>query len=306
MTFSVVARDPATGDLGGAVASRFLAVGSAVLHARADVGIVATQALANLSYGPRGLALLEAGASARLALDVLVQSDEQAAHRQAGIVDAAGRGASYTGTECLHWAGHVESTTFTCQGNILVSAETVDAMVAVMTDPAVAAMRFPERLLAALSAGQEAGGDSRGQQSAALLVVRRGGGYGGESDRMIDLRVDDHATPIGELQRLLSLHRLYFEAPSDDDLVPIDEALSREIAAALTRIEEARGERIAVAERREGAEARNPDDPAQLWQRLERWAGRENLEERMVRRGHIDRTVLEMLRQQAGAVTGDV
>lgn len=297
VTFSVVARDPATGDLGGAVASRFLAVGSAVLHARADVGIVATQALANLSYGPRGLALLEAGATARQALDVLVASDGNAMHRQAGMVDAAGRAASYTGTECLHWAGHVEGEAFACQGNILVSTETVDAMVAVMTDPASAAIPFPERLVAALAAGQDAGGDSRGQQSAALLVVRRGGGYGGESDRMIDLRVDDHGMPISELQRLLSLHRLYFEAPRDEDLMPIDEALAREITAAVARIDGVSGDPV---------EPPNPNDPDQLWQRLERWAGRENLEERMVRRGHIDRTVLEMLRQQAGAVTGDV
>jgi uncharacterized Ntn-hydrolase superfamily protein len=197
VTFSIVARDPGTGDLGGAVQSKFLSVGSLVLHGRAGAGMVATQAWANVSYGPRGLDLLAAGATAPQALEVLVGGDDQPGVRQAAVVDAAGRVAAHTGGDCPDWAGHHTGDGFSCQGNILVSAATVAAMAAAMRERAD--LELPERLVAALEAGQAAGGDARGQQSAALLVVREGGGYGGRSDRHIDLRVDDHPTPIAEL-----------------------------------------------------------------------------------------------------------
>jgi uncharacterized Ntn-hydrolase superfamily protein len=280
VTFSIVARDPETGDLGGAVQSRFLGVGALVLHGRAGVGMVATQAWANVAYGPRGLALLEVGATARQALEVLVGADDQPGHRQAAIVDAAGRVAAHTGGDCPDWAGHHTGDGFSCQGNILVSGATVEAMAAAMRERT--GLEFAERLVAALQAGQAAGGDARGQQSAALLVVREGGGYGGRSDRHVDLRVDDHPAPIAELGRLLALHRRYFRRPSDDELVELTEPLAAEVAGLLAR---------------RGAGPVDPGDAAAVWAALEGWAGMENLEERLVRRGWIDPITLAVLRE---------
>jgi uncharacterized Ntn-hydrolase superfamily protein len=280
VTFSIVARDPETGDLGGAVQSRFLGVGALVLYGRAGVGMVATQAWANVAYGPRGLALLEVGATARQALEVLVGADDQPGQRQAAIVDAAGRVAAHTGGDCPDWAGHHTGDGFSCQGNILVSGATVEAMAAAMRERT--GLEFAERLVAALQAGQAAGGDARGQQSAALLVVREGGGYGGRSDRHVDLRVDDHPAPIAELGRLLALHRRYFRRPSDDELVELTGPLAAEVAGLLAR---------------RGAGPVDPGDPAAVWAALEGWAGMENLEERLVRRGWIDPTTLTVLRE---------
>ena len=280
MTFSVVARDPTTGDLGVAVQSKFLAVGAAVIHAAGGVGAIATQARANLSYGPRGLTLLQAGATAALAVEALVGSDPLAERRQVGIVDASGRVAAHTGGGCSDWAGHLVGDGFSCQGNILVSRATLESMAATMSERLD--LPLPERLVAALAVGQAAGGDARGQESAGLLVVRPGGGYGGQSDRLMDLRIDDHPSPIAELDRLVALHRRYFDRPSENELVRIDRTLGAEIAERL-----ARATGIAV----------DAEDPEALWTRLERWAGRENLEERMVRRGAIDQTVLGVLRE---------
>jgi uncharacterized Ntn-hydrolase superfamily protein len=280
VTFSIIARDAETGDLGGAVQSKFLGVGGLVLHGRAGVGMVATQAWANVSYGPRGLALLEAGASARQALDVLVGADDQPGQRQAAVVDGTGRVAAHTGGDCPDWAGHHTGDGVSCQGNILVSGATVEAMAAAFRDGA--GLPFPERLVAALDAGQAAGGDARGQQSAALLVVRAGGGYGGGSDRLVDLRVDDHATPIAELGRLLALHRRYFQRPRDDELVELAGPLAAEVAGHLAR---------------RGAGPADPGDAAALWQALAAWAGLENLEERLVRPGWIDPVTLQALRE---------
>jgi uncharacterized Ntn-hydrolase superfamily protein len=279
VTFSIVARDPETGDLGGAVQSKFLSVGSLVLHGRAGAGMVATQAWANVSYGPRGLDLLAAGATAPQALEVLLGGDDQPGMRQAAVLDAAGRVAAHTGGDCPDWAGHRTGDGFSCQGNILVSGATVEAMAAAMRERAD--LELPERLVAGLDAGQAAGGDARGQQSAALLVVREGGGYGGRSDRHIDLRVDDHPTPIAELGRLLALHRRYFRRPGDDELVELTGPLAAEVAGHLSR---------------RGAGPGDPGDAAALWAALEGWAGLENLEERLVRPGWIDPTTLNALR----------
>jgi uncharacterized Ntn-hydrolase superfamily protein len=281
MTFSVVARDPATGDLGVAVQSKFLAVGPVVVHARAGVGAVATQAWANVSYGPRGLDLLAAGAGARQAVDVLTGADDGRDQRQLGIVDAGGAAAAFTGAACPDWAGHVGGDGFTCQGNILVSGATVEAMAGAMRDTG---RPFPERLVAALAAGQATGGDARGQQSAALLVVRPGGGYGGLSDRLLDLRVDDHATPIDELRRLLDLHDLYFGTTPEDELLDLDGALAAEVAGHL---------RTVAGARLDGT------DGGALWSALEAWAGIENLEERLTLPGRLDPVVLGVLRQKA-------
>jgi len=203
-TFSIVAFDPANGDLGVAVQSRFLGVGSVVPWARAGVGAVATQAWANVRYGEDGLALLAEGNDAPAAVAALTKGDADRERRQVGIVDAKGRAAAFTGKECLDWAGHRTGEGFSVQGNILVKKEVVDAM----ADAFVAAKgELADRLMEALEAGQRAGGDKRGMQSAALLVVRKNGGYGGNNDRYIDLRVEDHEKPIAELKRLLVLYK---------------------------------------------------------------------------------------------------
>lgn len=208
-TFSIVGCDPATGELGVAVQSKFLAVGSVVPWAKAGVGAIATQSYANTTFGPTGLELLAKGLAPQEVLDELLAADEGREHRQVGIVDARGNSATFTGGDCLAWAGGIAGECFAAQGNILVSEETVRAM----ADTFVSAPGpLPERLLAALDAGQAAGGDSRGRQSAALLVVKEGGGYAGFNDRYIDLRVDDHPDPIKELTRLLGLHREFYKA----------------------------------------------------------------------------------------------
>jgi uncharacterized Ntn-hydrolase superfamily protein len=210
-TFSIVALDPRTGELGVAVQSRFFGVGSVVPWARAGVGAVATQSYANTRYGPEGLALLAAGRTPEEALRALTAADPEAARRQAGMVDARGRVAAFTGTNCHAWAGHFTGTNFCVQGNLLAGEGVVAAMAAAF-DAARArgAGGLAEWLVAALEAGQAAGGDRRGQQSAALLVVRAGGGYGGQNDRFVDLRVEDHPAPITELARLLAKHREFY------------------------------------------------------------------------------------------------
>lgn len=203
-TFSVVALDSDTGDFGVATQSKYLAVGSVVPWARFDAGAVATQAWANASFGPRGLDLLEQDLGAIDTLERLIESDPGRQSRQVGVVDADGTAAAFTGEECQAWAGHVTGPGFVCLGNILAGEEVVRAMAATLEAPGEEG--FAEKLLSVLAAGQEAGGDRRGRQSAALLVAREGGGCGGTSDYLADLRVDDHADPIGELQRLYRLH----------------------------------------------------------------------------------------------------
>jgi len=211
-TFSIVACDLEAGEWGVAVESKFLAVGPVVPWAAANVGAIATQAFANTSYGPRGLELLRSGLSAEEVVKKLTEEDEEREHRQLGVVDARGRAAAFTGKECYEWAGHLVGDGYACQGNILASQRVVEAMAEAFeqTEGALA-----DRLVEALRAGQAAGGDRRGQQSAALLVVKEKGGYGGFTDRLIDLRVDDHPQPIEELARLLRLQRLYFGKPAE-------------------------------------------------------------------------------------------
>lgn len=203
-TFSIVARDPETGDLGIAVQSKFFAVGTVVPWLAAGVGAIASQAWANTDFGPDGLALLNDGLSAPEALEELIAGDEERGKRQVGIVDADGNVANFTGAECLEWAGDADGQGYTVQGNLLASSKVVAAMASAYE---ASSRPFPERLLAALLAGQGAGGDVRGQQSAALVVVRDGQGKAGFNDRIVDLRVDDHPSPIEELARLLELHR---------------------------------------------------------------------------------------------------
>src|SRR6266705_3214565 len=212
-TFSIVGFDPKTKDLGVAVESKFVAVGAVVPFARSGVGAVATQSYANTTYGPKALALLKQRVAPKDVLQRLVKSDKEAAQRQAGVVDARGRSASYTGKECFPWAGHLVGRNYACQGNL------------------------PVRLLAALSAGQRAGGDKRGQQSAALLVVRDRGGYGGFNDRWIDIRVDDHVEPIEELIRVFNVYYVtLFNREDPKDVLPLNANVVREIQAGLSAL----------------------------------------------------------------------
>lgn len=213
-TFSIVAADPETGEVGVAVQSKFLAVGSVVPWAKANVGAVATQSWANTAFGPEGLALLEKGLSPEEVIDKLVADDPDRSLRQVAVIDAEGEASAFTGHECYDWAGHMIGKHHSCQGNILISEETVSEM-----SRTFEASEGPlaERMLKAVAAAQHAGGDSRGKQSAAVYVVQEGAGYGGYNDVKVDLRVDDHPEPIEELQRLYELHKMY-AAPSEDKL----------------------------------------------------------------------------------------
>lgn len=268
-TYSLVACDLDAGQWGVAVQSKFLAVGSVVPWAEPHVGAVATQAYANPRYGPDGLALLRQGLAAEEVVRRLTKADERRAERQVGVVDAAGRAATFTGADCLDWAGGRTGDGYAAQGNILVSAATVDAL-AETFEPSSGALAA--RLLDALAAAQAAGGDSRGQQSAALLVVERDGGYAGMSDTLVDLRVDDHERPIEELRRLYELHRTLFGRTAKSDLIEVDEALRAELDGRLRRL---------------GHE------------RLEEWAAVENLEERLAGEDRIDPVVLDELRRKS-------
>jgi uncharacterized Ntn-hydrolase superfamily protein len=283
-TFSIVARDMLNGDLGVAVQSKFLAVGSVVPWASAAAGAVATQALANISYGPRGLQLMEDGASAEEALARLLADDDGRDHRQVGLVDRQGRAAAHTGAACHAWAGHRVGEGWACQGNILAGSVVVDAMAAAYTS---APGELAERLVAALAAGQAAGGDRRGRQSASLYVARAGGSYGGTLDRYVDLRVDDHPDPITELERILALHRFYLTRPSDDQFMPIDTALARELQDTLRDLGYY-----------SGATTGAYDDATR--DALANYGGVENLEERLVEDARIDRAVLDFLRRKRG------
>ena len=274
MTYSIVACDLEAREWGVAVQSKFLAVGSAVPFAAAEVGAIATQALANVAYGPDGLTLLREGQSAGDVVAELTRADDGRDDRQLGIVDARGGSATFTGSACVGWAGGLAGDCFAAQGNILVSESTVYALAE--TFLASAGAPLAGRLLASLAAAQEAGGDRRGQQSAALYVVREGGGYGGRSDRLIDLRVDEHPTPIAELERIHAMHRVLFGQTPRDEWIDVDEALRSEIA-------------MLLAER--GYEAATTADA------YTSWADTENFEERVDGFDRIDPVVLDELRR---------
>lgn len=266
MTFSIVARSgPA---FGIAVASKFLAVGAVVPAAEAAAGAVATQAAANLRYRPQALALLRTGVRPADVVAGLVAADEERAHRQVGIVGPEGDGATYTGEECMDWAGGAAGDGYAIQGNILAGPEVVEAMESAwLTSPE---QTLDRRLLAVLAAGDAAGGDRRGRQSAALYVVSAGAGYGGGSDVACDLRVDDHPDPVGELRRLLDVHELLFGTPDPDALLDLSGELGDEVLGLVAQ----RG-----------------------YPSLDMWAGVENLENRLVP-GKIDPVVLARLRHQ--------
>jgi len=214
-TFSLVARDETTGDLGVAVASKFLAVGAVVPYAKAGVGAVATQSYVNSQFGTLGLDLLAQGKTPEDCLNEFKKIDPNIKQRQFGMVSHDGSSLSFTGEACHAWAGGVTGRNYAAQGNILASEEVLTALETTFLKEGLS---FPERILEALLAADLAGGDKRGRQSAALLVVGKNKGYGGQNDRWIDLRVDDHPTPISELKRLLNLHRLYLDKPKDEPI----------------------------------------------------------------------------------------
>ena len=214
-TFSIVAADPRTGEIGVAVQSRFLAVGAVVPWAKAGVGAVATQSLANTTYGPEGLKLLADGVAPDAVLKKLTDADSDRERRQVGMVTAGGKAATFTGAKCLEWAGGRTGPNYAVQGNILAGEAVVAAMAESFEKSAESGEELGKRLLDALAAGQAKGGDKRGMQSTALLVVREGWGYAGLNDRYRDLRVDDHAEPIAELQRIYDLHRRLFPRPRE-------------------------------------------------------------------------------------------
>ena len=285
MTFSIAAWDPQADpspEWGVAVASKFLAVGSAVPWVQAGAGAVATQALANLSYGPGGLNRLAAGGSASEVVRTLTAEDPEREQRQLGIVDASGGAATFTGSECFDWAGGVTGEGYCCQGNILTGPDVVEEMASTFegTEGELAT-----RLLAALAAGDEAGGDRRGRQSAALYIARADGGYGGGIDRAVDLRVEDHQRPVSELSRLFEMHRLYFPRPEDLAFVDIDEDLAAELRALLSDVGYDSGDATGFDERLQAA--------------LYAFSGTENLEERWSDDAKIERQVLDHLRMMA-------
>ena len=279
MTFSIVGYDPKEKEWGIAVQSKFLGVGAVVPFAKAGVGAVATQSYANTAYGPQALELMEAGKTAAEALEIITKDDPDKEMRQVGLIDAKGNPATFTGTYCYDWAGGNTGEHFAAQGNILIEG-TVEAMARTFSE---AKGSLAERLLAALDAGQEAGGDSRGQQSAALLVVKEAGGYGGYNDRYIDLRVDDHPEPIKELIRIYGLQQLYFAKSKPENVVAIEGEVKDEVVKHLLRLEYLKAE---------------PANGEELHKALTAYIHTENFEEREQEAGKIDLDVLEFMRMQ--------
>jgi uncharacterized Ntn-hydrolase superfamily protein len=284
-TYSIVALDSATAELGIGVASKFLAVGAVVPWARAGAGAIATQAWANLSYGPDGLDLLERGVAAEEVVCRLTAADDSREHRQLGVVDRHGNAAAWTGQDCFRWAGHHTGRGYTCQGNILTGPDVVDAMAETferVSGP------LPERLLAALEAGQARGGDSRGQQSAALYVAKDKGSYGGFIDRYVDLRVDDHAAPITELRTLLEMHRLYFGVTEPANLTRLAGNVAKELQTLLTKLGYYAGEITGVYD-------------LATKDAFRRFCSVENFEERWRDDHFADREILNFMRKRYGA-----
>ncbi|MCM3124119.1 MULTISPECIES: DUF1028 domain-containing protein [unclassified Mesobacillus] len=280
MTFSIVGYDPQEKEWGIAVQSKFLGVGAVVPFAKAGVGAVATQSYANTAYGPQALELMAQGKSAEEAMELITKDDPDKKMRQVGLIDAEGNAATFTGTYCYDWAGGVTGKHFAAQGNILVDENTVKAMAETFesTEGSLA-----HRLLLALNAGQQAGGDSRGQQSAALLVVKEQGGYGGYNDRYIDLRVDDHPEPITELIRIYGLQQLYFAKAKPENVVAIKGEVRETVVQHLKRLDYLKTD---------------PADDAELHKALTAYIHTENFEEREQEKGKIDLEVLEFMKNQ--------
>ncbi len=285
MTFSIVAYDPDERAWGVAVASKFLAAAAVVSWAQAEVGAVATQSYAKVGFGPDGLALMAKGKSAQETLTLLLQNDPMREQRQVGIVDANGGVAAHTGSKCHSWAGHLIGEGFSCQGNILTGEETLRAMAETFT---TSKGELADRLVEALLAGDTVGGDRRGKQSAGVLVVRPRGGYGGDTDRYLDLRVDDDPEPVQKLKELVATHHLFFGTAKPEDRLPISEDIARELQTLMSRLGYYQGE----------VNGHWDDASKQAF-----WAfvGNENLEERWnldQEPDKLDKVVLEYLRKR--------
>lgn len=237
-TYSIVGFDRETGDLGVAVASKFIAVGAIVPWVKTGVGAIATQALANPMYGPRGLELLEKGYGAKKVVEMLTSEDPMRDHRQVGIVDAKGEAAAHTGAMCIPYAGHIVGDGYAVQGNIIAGPEVLEAMARAFE---TTRGELVDKLLSALEAGEKAGGDRRGKQSAALVVYRKGGGYLGLFDRYVDLRVDDHPEPVQELRRIFEIWELTLLAREDPRDVVRKEEVAASVQRALARLNYYRG-----------------------------------------------------------------
>lgn len=286
-TFSIVAYDPDEKAWGVAVASKFLAAAALVSWARAGAGAVATQSFAKVGFGPDGLALMEQGKTAPEALTQLLENDPKRESRQVALVDTHGNVAAHTGKDCNDWAGHRMGTNFSVQGNILKSSDVLDAMYEGYLN---ASGELADRLVAALRAGEGAGGDKRGKQSAGVLVVKTNGGYGGDNDRYLDLRVDDDEQPIKKLMQLVEAHHLFFGEGKEDDLLAIDENIAREL------------QQMMVSEGYMGGEVNGEWDEVTK-QAFWVMVGNENLEERWNLQKtpeKIDRVALEYLRKRFG------
>ena len=286
-TFSIVAYSEDEAAWGVAVASKFPAVGAVVPWARADAGAVATQSYSKIGYGPDGLDLLEKGAAAPEVLSSLLAADENASVRQVAMVDAQGQVAAHTGGDCHDWAGHKTGNGYSVQGNLLADAGVIEAMASGFL---ASEGELADRLVRALRAGEVAGGDRRGKQSAAVQVVRVNGGYGNDNDRYLDLRVDDAQEPVLALMDLVQLHHLYFQTAKAEDLLPIDDVIARELQTVLIAQGYMTGEINGVW-----------DEVCQqvFWMLI----GNENLEMRWTlekNRRSIDRVVLEYVRKRYG------
>src|SRR4051794_35116876 len=271
-TYSIAACDLDASQWGVATQSKFLAVGAVVPWAEPHVGAIATQAYANPRYGPEGLSLLRGGLSAEEVIERLTSADDGRDQRQLGVVDREGRSASFTGAECLDWAGGRTGPCYAAQGNILVSAATVDALAETFES---STGTLADRLLDCLDAAQAAGGDRRGQQSAALLVVEQDGGYASLSDTVVELRVEDHERPLEELRRLYRMHEALFGETPRDEWLTVDEALANELRERLAKL----------------------GYDGELEDAFNHWAGNVNLEERVDGIAEIDPVVLEELRE---------
>ena len=283
-TFSIVAYDPGRLEWGVAVQSKFLAAAAVVSWARANAGAVATQSYANLEYGPEGLERMGRGMSAKVVVGALTEADEQANLRQVGMVDRHGNAAAFTGEDCYEWAGHIVGEGFACQGNILV-AGTVEAMADAFEKARQGPGELADWLVAALAAGQAAGGDRRGRQAAGVLVVRENGGYGGKTDRYLDLRVDDDPEPIRKLEQLVKMHHLYFGQVDPGNLIPLVD-VTGELQAILLRTGHYDGPINGLF-----------DETTR--KALRALVGEENLEDRWNGEGDvIDRVVVDFLRER--------
>ncbi|MHA1910856.1 MAG: DUF1028 domain-containing protein [Candidatus Kariarchaeaceae archaeon] len=289
MTFSIVAFDPNTGDLGVAVQSKFISVGSIVPWANAKIGAVATQAYANTSFGPQGLIHLNNGLSAEEVLDKLLSEDKMRDHRQVAVIDALGEAAAHTGSECFYWAGHEVGTNFSCQGNILISEETVQSMASAFE---TTKGDLADKLLATLhAADQEGRGDVRGKQSASLLIVRDEGGYGGYTDRLVDLRVDEHHDPIKELQRVFDIYDMIFLSREDEsNLLALEGEIATNIKATLVDLNY-----ITQSELSSGSTWAQPEVKA-----FEAWVGINNFENKWRDDGKIWKSIYDYVIREKG------